>query len=321
MKKVFIIAGAGINHNGKLKNAIKLIDIAANAKVDAVKFQLFNTSFFINKNKLPKAFKRFSSLEFNLDNWKKIIKYCKKKKLIFFVSIFDEESLVVIKKLNIKIIKIPSGEINNIQLLKKINKTKLSVILSTGMSTLEELKVALKNLNKCKVQVLHCVSEYPTKLKSINLNYISTLKKILKKDIGFSDHSLGSEVPALAVAAGATIIEKHITYNKNQKLGDHKMSINEKELTEMVNKIRSAEVICGNEYKKVLKTEKKLSKVARKGAYIRQQIKKGQKLKMKDIIFLRPSNFKSLLLINKILDKKAKKNLYKLENLKKNDFR
>ena len=321
MKKVFVIAEAGINHNGKLKNAIKLIDIAARARVDAVKFQLFNPRFFINRNKLPKAFKRFLGLEFSLENWKKIIKYCKKKKLIFFVSVFDEESLTIIKKLNIKIIKIPSGEINNIQLLKKINKTKLRVILSTGMSTLEEIKVALKNLNKCNVQVLHCVSEYPTRLKSINLNYISTLKKILKKEIGFSDHSLGSDVPALAVAAGATIIEKHITYNKNQKLGDHKMSVNEKELTEMVNKIRLTEIICGNEYKKVLKTEKKLSKVARKGAYIRHQVSRGQRLKMKDIIFLRPSNLKSLLLIDKFLGKKAKRNLYKLENVKKNDFR
>ncbi len=321
MKKVFVIGEAGINHNGKLKNAIKLIDIAARARVDAVKFQLFNPRFFINKDKLPKAFKRFLGLEFSLENWKKIIKYCKKKKLIFFVSIFDEESLTIIKKLNIKIIKIPSGEINNIQLLKKINKTKLRVILSTGMSTLEEIKVALKNLNKCNVQVLHCVSEYPTRLKSINLNYISTLKRILKKEIGFSDHSIGSDVPALAVAAGATIIEKHFTYNKNQKLGDHKMSVNEKELTEMVNKIRLAEIICGNIYKKVLKTEKKLSKIARKGAYIRDQVSRGQRLKMKDIIFLRPSNLKSLLLINKIIGKKARKNLYKLENVKKNDFR
>ena len=162
MKKVFIIAEAGINHNGKIYLAKKLIDIAKTAEVDAIKFQLFNTKNFINKKKLPKVFKIFQNLEFSEIVWKRILKYAKKRGLKLFFSIFDISSLYLLQKLNIKLVKIPSGEINNHYLLNEINKKKLNVILSTGMAKMDEIKFAVKILKNCNVKILHCVSEYPT---------------------------------------------------------------------------------------------------------------------------------------------------------------
>ena len=163
-KKILIIGEAGINHNGKLKYAQKLIDIAARAKIDYIKFQLFKTEEFINKSiktkkvDFNKLFLRFKSLEFSLQNWKKLINYGKKKKIKLFFSVFDVWSLEIIKKLKIRLIKIPSGEINNIFFLKKINNMGIDVILSTGMSNNQEILKALKILKNCNVKLLHCVS-------------------------------------------------------------------------------------------------------------------------------------------------------------------
>ena len=165
--KINIIAEA-INHNGDFKNAIKLVKIASEAGVDFVKFQLFKTENFINKKffqkkiNYSKIFKRFSSLEFSIKEWKKIIKYGKKLNIKVFFSVFESESLKTLNILGVKTIKIPSGEINNIPLLKKINKKNYKVILSTGMSTYDEISKAVKSLNKCNLSLLHCVSEYPT---------------------------------------------------------------------------------------------------------------------------------------------------------------
>ena len=155
------------------------------------------------------------------------------------------------KKLKCNIIKIPSGEINNYDLLKKINQLKKKVILSTGMSTLKEIKKALKYLNKCEVKVLHCVSEYPTPPYKANLSLISKLRSELKVEVGLSDHSRSTLIPALAISFGAKIIEKHITFNRNQKFGDHNMSVTQKELAEMTNYIREAELVSGNGKKKL----------------------------------------------------------------------
>ena len=179
--KVEIIAEAGINHNGKFNNAIKLIRIAKIAKVNYVKFQLFTTENFINKkfnhHKLNynKIYKRFKNLEFSVSEWKKIIKFGKQRGIKVFFSIFDISSLKILRKLNVKLVKIPSGEINNYPLLEKINKLRLRVILSTGMSSLKEIDKAVKKLKKCNLSLLHCVSEYPTIYP--NLMAIQNLRK------------------------------------------------------------------------------------------------------------------------------------------------
>lgn len=321
MKKVFIIAEAGINHNGKIKLAKKLIDIASKAKADAVKFQLFNTDYFIHKKKLPKIYRIFKKLEFSEKTWKNIIYYAKKKKIKIFFSIFDIPSLKILQKLNIKIIKIPSGEINNIDLLKMINKKKYKVILSTGMATINEIKLSLKILKNCEISVLHCVSEYPAQLEKLNLNFITKLKKLYNCPIGFSDHTNEINASSIAVAKGARIVEKHFTYNKNQKFGDHKMSLGPKELINFVKNIRNTEMMMGTEKKIVYKNELILSKIARKGAYIKLNINKGEILKKQNIILLRPENQKNLFSFKKFIGKKAKKNIKSLDNFKVNNFK
>ncbi len=321
MKKVFIIAEAGINHNGKIKLAKKLIDIASKAKADAVKFQLFNTDYFIHKKKLSKIYKIFKNLEFSEKTWKNIINYAKKKKIKIFFSIFDIPSLKILQKLNIKIIKIPSGEINNIDLLKMINKKKYKVILSTGMATINEIKLSLKILKNCEISVLHCVSEYPAQLEKLNLNFITKLKKLYNCPIGFSDHTNEINASSIAVAKGARIVEKHFTYNKNQKFGDHKMSLGPKELINFVKNIRNTEMMMGTEKKIVYKNELILSKIARKGAYIKLNINKGEILKKQNIILLRPENQKNLFSFKKFIGKKARKNIKSLDNFKANNFK
>ena len=311
--KVKIIAEAGLNHNGDFKKIIKLIDIAKKAEADYVKFQLFKTENFINQKykhkniNYEKLYLRFKSLEFSLEKWKQAINYANSIGIKIFFSIFDKESLNIFTKLKIKLLKIPSGEINNYDLLKKVNKTRKKVILSTGMSNLYEIKKALKYLDKCEVILMHCVSEYPTNKPS--LNNIRLLKRIFKNQIGYSDHTIDTLTPALSVIAGATLIEKHFTYNKNQKIGDHKFSLNPSELKRMVKNIKQAEVCLGNEIRKVTKKEKKLQFFARKGIYLRQNKLKGEKIKYSDLKILRPQGNLSVDKLNIILNKTLKKNV------------
>tara|TARA_B100001559_G_scaffold320611_1_gene333363 strand:- start:1147 stop:2127 length:981 start_codon:yes stop_codon:yes gene_type:complete len=320
--KVEIIAEAGINHNGKFNNAIKLIRIAKIAKVNYVKFQLFTTENFINKkfnhHKLNynKIYKRFKNLEFSVSEWKKIIKFGKQRGIKVFFSIFDISSLKILRKLNVKLVKIPSGEINNYPLLEKINKLRLRVILSTGMSSLKEIDKAVKKLKKCNLSLLHCVSEYPTIYP--NLMAIQNLRKKFKKNIGYSDHTKDTVTPALSVIAGAKLLEKHFTYNQKQKVGDHKMSLNPAQLKEMVELIRQAENSLGSGIKKVSSKEKVLQKIARKGVYLKKLKKKNEKVKYSDLSFLRPGigipSDKYKLIINK----RTKRNIseYKPLNIK-----
>tara|TARA_B100000989_G_scaffold287115_1_gene256417 strand:- start:1948 stop:2931 length:984 start_codon:yes stop_codon:yes gene_type:complete len=311
--KVKIIAEGGLNHNGNFDKLIKLIKIAKNAEADFVKFQLFKTENFINKkfnnNKLDykKIFSRFKSLEFSINDWKKAIKFGKKIGIKVIFSIFDKESIKILKNLGINIVKIPSGEINNYDLLKKVNYSKLKVILSTGMSGLNEISKAIEYLNKCEIILLHCVSEYPT--TNPNLDNIDLLKKKFKKKIGFSDHTADVVTPALSVIAGAKVIEKHFTYNKKQKLGDHRFSLSPTELKIMVKNVRLAELSKGNKKRKISKKERKLQLLARKGIYFRKDKFKGEKIKYSDLIFLRPQGKLAIDKLNFIKGKILKKNV------------
>ncbi len=311
--KVKIIAEGGLNHNGNFEKLIKLIKIAKNAEADFVKFQLFKTENFINKefknNKLDykKIFSRFKSLEFPIKDWKKAIQFGKKIGIKVIFSIFDKESIKTLKNLGINIVKIPSGEINNYDLLKKVNYSKFKVILSTGMSDLNEISKAIKYLNKCEIILLHCVSEYPT--TNPNLDNIDLLKKKFKKKIGYSDHTADVLTPALSVIAGAKVIEKHFTYNKNQKLGDHRFSLNSTELKTMVKNVRMAELSKGNEKRKISKMERKLQSLARKGIYFKKDKFKGEKIKYSDLIFLRPQGKLAVDKLNFIKGKILKKNV------------
>lgn len=318
--RTIIIAEAGINHNGSLQKALKLVSIAKSSGADFVKFQLFTTENFINKNfkniktDYKLIFKRFKSLEFNIKEWKKIISFGKKLKIKVFFSVFDTESLQIAKLLRQNLIKIPSGEINNIPLLKKINSLRHKVILSTGMSSLKEIKNAVSILKKCEVILLHCVSEYPT--LNPNLKIIRLLKNKFHKEIGYSDHTKDIITPALSVVAGAKFIEKHFTYNKYQKIGDHKFSLSPQELKRMIINVRLAENSLGTGIKTISKKELKLQKLARKGLYLNKNKLRGDKINFNDISILRPQGNLSVSKLDFIINKKIKRSLNKDTPLK-----
>ena len=241
--KTVIIAEAGVNHNGSLQNAYKLIDVAANCKADYIKFQIVDASVISTnakkakyqidkKNKTESQFSMIKKLEMN---WFKIhpllIKKCKKKNIRFLTSIFDTGWINEIKKLNLDYIKIPSGEINNYPLLKSVANLNKKVLLSTGASKILEIKDAIdflfKNgLKKNNLTVMHCNSAYPTPVNDINLLAIKYLKDKTKLNIGFSDHSLGAEAAIASVAFGVTVIEKHFTLSNSMSGPDHKISLN-----------------------------------------------------------------------------------------------
>lgn len=323
MNRTLIIAEAGVNHNGSFEKCLDLIDKAKEAGADIIKFQTFNAEDLATKNS-PKAnyqkkhkkkdtqFKMLKSLELKKSFHIKLKKYCKKKNIEFLSSGFDIKDLEFLKKLNLKRFKIPSGEITNYLYLKKIASFKKEVILSTGMSTLDEVKKAVKILTshgliKNKISLLHCVSEYPAEVSSINLKAMQNMGKFLKLKIGFSDHTTSVLVPALAVALGARIIEKHITLNNNLSGPDHKSSLSPLNFKKMVDNIRFTEKSLGDGIKKPTKVEKKNLKVVRKSIVAKIKIEKGQKFSLKNLAFKRPYNGISPMNILSVLGKKSKK--------------
>ena len=324
MKKTLIIAEAGVNHNGYLKKCFQLIDIAKKVGADIVKFQTFKAKNLATKNS-PKAnyqkkfkknetqFQMLEKLELSEQNHLKIKNYCVKKKIEFLSSGFDIQDLIFLKKLNLKRFKIPSGEITNYMYLKKIATFKKEVILSTGMSTLSEIKnamnILIKNgLKHNKIKLLHCSSDYPAKESLINLRAIDTMKKKFKVDIGYSDHTKSTVVPALAVMRGAKIIEKHLTLNNNSIGPDHKSSLNPVDFSKMVDNIRLAELSLGDGLKRPNKDEKKNIKIVRKSIVAKKNIMKGQLFTLNNITFKRPGFGLSPMRIKKVLGRKAKRN-------------
>ena len=257
--------------------------------------------------------KLLKKLELNLVSFKKIKLYCKKRKINFLLSVFGVEELKSVKKLNLKIIKIPSGEINNAQFLKCIAKMNKKIIISTGMASLKEVEFAIKilkknGLNNKKILVLQCTTDYPTQLKDVNLNAMITMKKKFKVEVGLSDHTIGHEASISAVSLGAKIIEKHITLNNNMKGPDHKASLNPKKFKELVSKIRNVEILLGNHLKKPSKSELKNKKIVRKSIVAKNNIKKGEIFSDANIICKRPEGGISPIYWNNIIGKKSKQN-------------
>ena len=255
---VFIIAEAGINHNGLIENAYKLIDVAVEAGVDAVKFQTFKAKNLVTKNankadyqkqttnKSETQFEMINKLELDIDAHKKIIKYCKVKDIMFLSSPFDHDSIDLLNELGVKIIKIPSGEITNLPYLRHIGSLSKQLILSTGMSTLNEVGDALNilidaGMKKESITILHANTMYPTPMEDVNLKAMQTIRRKFDISVGYSDHTLGIEVGIAAVEMGASIIEKHFTLDKSMKGPDHKASLEPEELKAMVVAIRNTE--------------------------------------------------------------------------------
>lgn len=323
--KTFIIAEAGVNHNGSLKKALKLINDAASAGADAIKFQTFKAKNLAT-NYAPKAeYQKFKLVkkETQLQMLKKLeftdamhmacFKECKKKKIIFISSAFDIESLNYLKKFKLNYYKLPSGEITNIPYLEVLGKFRKKIILSTGMSCISEIKKAIKILSmngtkKKNITLMQCTSAYPAPYDEINLNTIATLRNIFKLNIGFSDHSLGIQASIAAVALGAKVIEKHLTLNKKLKGPDHKASLDPKEFKFMVQSIRIVEKTLGNKKKKITKTEKKNIHIIRKSIVAKKNIKKGEIFTKENITTKRPAGGLSPLNWKKVIGKKATRN-------------
>jgi N,N'-diacetyllegionaminate synthase len=323
--RTFIIAEAGINHNGSLKKALKLIDAAVAAGADAIKFQTFKaeniaTKFApkakYQKNKFFKKenqFQMLKKLELTKEMHFKCMRYCKKKKIIFISSAFDEESLNFLKKINIKIFKVPSGEINNTPYLELLGKFKKKVILSTGMSNILDIDKAIKTLvqngtSKNNITLMQCTSSYPAPFEEINLRVINSLKKKFKLCVGFSDHSLGSIASIVAAAVGAKVIEKHITLDKKLDGPDHKSSLNPREFKLMIDDIRMVEKILGSEIKDVTFSERKNINIVRKSIVASRFIKKNEKFSVENITCKRPGTGISPIFFKKMLGKKSVKN-------------
>ena len=321
--KIFIIAEAGVNHNGDIKKALKLVEIAKKAGADAVKFQLFsvdeqvsslakNAPYQVKGSKKKNMTEMAKDYEFSWNNHLKIKKLCDKIKIEYLASCCDINAInFLIDKIKAKKIKISSGEITNYKLIEFANRKKVPIILSTGMATLEEIKQSVKYIkNKKKLTLLHCVSNYPTELSDLNLSIINNLKKTFKCKIGFSDHTIGTKASFLSVALGISCIEKHFTINKKLKGPDHAMSLSPNELKSFVNEIRLAEKILGNKSKKnISKKEKEIKKIARRGIISVSNIKRNEKFTSKNIAIKRPLLGIDAKFFDKIINKKAKKNI------------
>lgn len=306
MNKVFIIAEAGVNHNGSIDIAKQLIDAAKNAGTDAVKFQTFRTenlvSIFAPKAEYQKnntikdesQFEMLKKVELDINSHRILIDYCRKKGLEFLSSPFDLESVELLNELGLEIFKIPSGEITNLPYLRRIGSLNKKVIMSTGMADMKEVKDALEILldsgtKKENITVLHCNTEYPTAVEDVNLLAMLTLKKELKVEVGYSDHTLGKEIPIAAAALGARIIEKHFTLNRNMDGPDHKASLEPNELKAMVTAIRKIEKALGNGVKNPSPSEAKNKLTTRKSVVAQRKIKKGELLTEENIISKRPA--------------------------------
>ena len=334
IKKTIIIAEAGVNHNGLIKNIYKLIDIAKKADADYVKFQSFISENLVtmnaikakyqiknNKNLHRSQYKMLKKLELSKNFHKKIIKYCKKKSIQPLFTAFDDESLKFLKILNLKEIKISSSDVNNFPFLKKIAKLNKITFLSTGMSDINDIKKALKvmisnGLSKDKIYLLHCNTDYPTKVEDANLNVIKNFRKKFDLNVGLSDHTLGITAPIIAVALGAVVIEKHFTINKNMNGPDHRSSLEPKELNLMIKEIRNTEKMLGSYEKKITQSERKNLKTVRKSVIAKIDIKKGEKFSLKNLIIKRPGEGLPPIFLDKLIGKKAYKKFKKDDYIK-----
>ena len=302
---VFIIAEAGDNHNGSFDLALKLVDVAVESGADCVKFQTFVTEEVVSK-KAEKAdyqkqstganesqYEMVKKLELSFGQFRKLDSYCKKKGIMFLSTAFDLKSTEFLNTLDMPFWKIPSGEITNLPYLMKIAQTNKNVVLSTGMATVDEIRDAvdvLTNNGAGKITLLHCNTEYPTPMRDVNLKAMNSLHKLFNLDVGYSDHTLGIEVPVAAVALGAKVIEKHFTLDRNMEGPDHQASLEPHELKNMVESIRNIEEALGSNIKKPSQSEIKNINIARKSIVARRNILKGEVFTEENLAVKRPGN-------------------------------
>ena len=350
----FIIAEAGVNHNGELKKALELIDVASEIGADAIKFQTFNASNMVVKN-APKAryqelttekgtsqFDMLSKLQLSKEDHHKLLDHSKEKNIRFLSTAFDEESLrFILEHLKVELLKIPSGEITNGPFLLEHAKTQLNIILSTGMSNLEEVELALsvlafgylyreipskekflktyqsnegRKILKEKVTLLHCTSQYPADISEINLNAIKTMKEKFNLRVGYSDHTQGILASCNAIMLGAEVIEKHFTLDKNLPGPDHSSSLDPQEMDHLVKSIRLTEKSLGDGLKQATHSEKENKIVVRKSIVAKRKIKEGELFSSDNITQKRPGTGKSPMEYWDLINKPSKRD-YSVDDL------
>ena len=326
MERVIIIAEAGVNHNGDINKAKQLIDKAVEASVDYIKFQTFKTELCISKNAVKADYQientqnssesqleMVKKLELSFEQFVELEKYCTQKNIKFLSTGFDSESLTFLAQLGVTIAKVPSGEITNLPYLRQVASLFPEVILSTGMATIDEIKDAVKVLtdngvSKDKITILHCNTEYPTPMEDVNLRAMLHIQRELGLPIGYSDHTLGIEVPIAAVALGATVIEKHFTLDKTLPGPDHKASLEPNELKAMVSAIRNIEkAIGGSGLKEVSKSEEKNKPIVRKSIVASTDINKGNIFTPENLTVKRPGTGISPMQWDEVIGKEAKR--------------
>lgn len=327
---VFIIAEAGVNHNGSLKLAKKMIDAAQEAGADAIKFQTFKAEELVVRN-APKAnyqkrtvpdksqYEMLKGLELSDAEFKELLAHSRKKKILFLSTPFDPGSAELLLGLGMQAFKIGSGELTNIPLLSQVARYGKPIILSTGMSTLAEVRAAVKAIYAAgnrKLVLLHCTSNYPTRYEDVNLLAMVTLRNEFSVPVGYSDHTKGIEVSIGAVTRGACVIEKHFTLKKNYSGPDHKASLEPREFMNMVNSIRNIEKSIGNGLKIPRESENTMRKIARKSIVALKAIHKGEKITHDMVSIKRPGTGISPMYLSKIIGKKAKNNIKANEVIK-----
>lgn len=304
---VFIIAEAGVNHNGSIELAKKLIDVAVKAGADAVKFQTFKTENLVSKNAQKADYQKevadnnesqfdmIKKLELDIGTHEELVAYCKTKQIMFLSTPFDLDSVDMLSGLGLEVFKIPSGEITNLPYLRKIGSLNKKVVLSTGMATLNEIRDALNVLThagtkKENITVLHANTMYPTPMEDVNLNAMLAIAKEFDVAYGYSDHTLGIEVDIAAVAMGASVIEKHFTLDNTMEGPDHKASLEPNELIAMVKSIRNIELALGSNIKEPSPSEAPNIAVARKSIVAATKIAKGEAFTENNLTIKRPGN-------------------------------
>ena len=340
MAKVFIIAEAGVNHNGSLEIAKKLVDVAVNAGADAVKFQTFMADRLVtavasraeyqivNTGANESQLEMLEKLELSPEMHRELFSYCKRSKIIFMSTPFDEPSVDLLDNLGMQIFKISSGEITNKPLLQHIASKKKPIILSTGMSFIGEVEKAIGWINEIwnklninpKLTLLHCVSDYPANVEDSNLAAMKTMEVAFRLTVGYSDHSCGLEIPIAAIALGAKVIEKHITLDRNMQGPDHMASVEPYELESMVNAIRNVEKAIGCGIKRPTISEVVTRDIVRKSIVAAKDIKKGETIDLNSIVVKRPGTGIAPEFIDKIIIRTAMNHIDKDAIISWNDI-
>lgn len=339
MDKVIIIAEAGVNHNGSLELAKRLIDVASQAGVDYIKFQSFKAGKVVTTLAKKAVYQQKNiadgddsqlemakKLELSYSDHREIVDYCCKKGIGFLSTAYDDESMDMLQEFDVDFIKIPSGEITNLPYLRKAASYNKPIILSTGMAFLGEIESALRVLTDnglCReyISVLHCNTEYPTSMEDVNLRAMQTIGLALDVKVGYSDHTLGIEVPIAAVALGACVIEKHFTLDRNMTGPDHKASLEPSELRNMVMAIRNVEqAICGDGLKKPSKSELANIPIVRRSIHLANPVLPDSIISAADLIMKRPGYGISPMEIDRVIGKRALRELPEDHCLEWKDF-